>query len=64
MIESHINEGNQKHTPGTTDPATLEYGKSITDACISLETTAQVLRDLAASVRKRREVAAKPMATE
>ena len=63
MIESHINEGNQKLSPGTTDPATLEYGKSVTDACINLETTAQVLRDLASSVRLRRE-AAKPMATE
>jgi len=38
MIESFIEEGNQKIS------ADLEYGRSITDACIDWETTEQMLR--------------------
>ena len=34
MIESHINAGAQKFTPGKDDASALEYGKSITDACL------------------------------
>jgi 3-deoxy-7-phosphoheptulonate synthase len=51
MIESHLKEGNQKEGPHHT----LEYGKSITDACISWENTIPVLDDLAESVRARRK---------
>lgn len=40
MIESFINEGNQKITNN------LEYGVSITDSCISLETTRILLKRL------------------
>ena len=47
MIESHLVEGNQKLTA---DLSQLTYGQSITDACISLETTEQLLNDLAAAV--------------
>ena len=47
MIESHLVEGNQKLTA---DLSQLTYGQSITDACISLETTEQLLIDLAAAV--------------
>ena len=47
MIESHLVEGNQKLTA---DLSQLTYGQSITDACISLETTEQLLLDLAAAV--------------
>lgn len=36
MMESHLKEGNQ---PLLSDPKKLEYGVSITDACISWETT-------------------------
>jgi len=50
MLESHIKEGNQKEAP----LAKLEYGKSITDACISFETTAPLLDELASAVKKRR----------
>ena len=55
MIESNINEGNQKLTPGVTMPNSLQFGVSVTDACINLDTTGAVLRQLAASVRARRE---------
>jgi 3-deoxy-7-phosphoheptulonate synthase len=54
MIESHINEGNQK-VPKE-GKAGLKYGVSITDACIGWEDTEAVLGELAAAVKKRREV--------
>lgn len=50
MIESHINEGRQDHTPG----CKLEYGKSITDACLGWDDTLAVLDTLAESVKARR----------
>lgn len=53
MIESNINEGTQK-VPAE-GPAGLKKGVSITDACISWETTVDVLEGLAESVRARRE---------
>lgn len=43
MLESHLFEGNQKMTP---DPKDLQYGVSITDACIGWETTEMLLRQL------------------
>ncbi|SFV66701.1 2-keto-3-deoxy-D-arabino-heptulosonate-7-phosphate synthase I alpha [hydrothermal vent metagenome] len=43
MIESHLIEGNQ--ATNTLDK--LEYGKSITDACLGWEDTEKVLRNLA-----------------
>jgi len=52
MIESNINEGNQKVPPE--GPSGLKEGVSITDACIDWEATVQVLEDLAAAVRERR----------
>ncbi|HSI38368.1 MAG TPA: 3-deoxy-7-phosphoheptulonate synthase AroG [Methylotenera sp.] len=51
MVESHLNEGRQEHTPG----CELEYGKSITDACIGWQDTVELLENLAASVRARRQ---------
>ena len=56
MIESNINEGNQK-VPAE-GPAALKKGVSITDACIDWESTVQVLEDLAAAVRERRTLTA------
>ncbi|KAK9860631.1 glucosamine-6-phosphate deaminase like protein [Penicillium brevicompactum] len=53
MIESNINEGNQK-VPEE-GKAGLKYGVSITDACISWEDTEDVLEVLAQGVRARRE---------
>lgn len=54
MIESNINEGNQKVPPE--GPSGLKKGVSITDACINWEDTITVLEDLAAAVRTRREI--------
>lgn len=51
MIESHLKGGNQKEGP----LSSLEYGKSITDACLSWDDTVPVLRNLAEAVRIRRE---------
>ncbi len=50
MIESHLNGGRQDLTPGKA----LEYGVSITDACIDWAATEGVLRQLASDVQKRR----------
>jgi 3-deoxy-7-phosphoheptulonate synthase len=50
MIESHLKEGRQDRVPGVE----LEYGKSITDACISWEDTVPLLEQLAQAVRQRR----------
>lgn len=53
MIESNINEGNQK-VPAE-GPGGLKKGVSITDACINWETTVEVLEKLASAVRDRRK---------
>lgn len=52
MIESNINEGNQKVGPDGKEG--LKYGVSITDACVSWETTVTMLRNLADAVKQRR----------
>lgn len=57
MIESHLNEGNQKLSPGVTDLTTLKRGVSVTDACIDFASTEAVLKSLAEDVRKRRAAA-------
>ncbi|MCW5598456.1 3-deoxy-D-arabinoheptulosonate-7-phosphate synthase [Nitrosomonas nitrosa] len=54
MIESHLVEGNQKADGKKREE--LVYGQSITDGCISFETTEQVLQQLADAVEKRRKV--------
>lgn len=54
MIESNINEGNQK-VPSE-GPAGLKKGVSITDACIDWDTTVEVLNQLADAVRTRRKI--------
>lgn len=52
MVESHLVEGSQGVKPG----CDLVYGQSITDACLGWDDTVVLLRDLAASARKRRQV--------
>ncbi|EAT89098.2 hypothetical protein SNOG_03893 [Parastagonospora nodorum SN15] len=52
MIESNINEGNQKVPKEGKEG--LKYGVSITDACINWEDTEKVLEHLAQAVAKRR----------
>ena len=54
MVESHLLAGAQKFTPGKNDPAQLEYGKSITDACLGWEDSCQVLEVLSQAVKARR----------
>jgi 3-deoxy-7-phosphoheptulonate synthase len=54
MVESHLQAGAQKFTPGTHDPRQLEYGKSITDACLGWDASTGVLETLAQAVRTRR----------
>ncbi|AFY29533.1 3-deoxy-7-phosphoheptulonate synthase [Cyanobium gracile] len=49
MLESHLVEGNQKISA---DLASLTYGQSITDACIDLATTLDLLVELAEAVRQ------------
>ena len=53
MIESHLREGRQDIVPGQE----LQYGVSLTDACISMEQTIPVLLQLATAVRARRALA-------
>jgi 3-deoxy-7-phosphoheptulonate synthase len=54
MVESHLKAGAQKFTPGKDDPAQLEYGRSITDACIDWAQSEQVLQMLSDAVAARR----------
>ena len=42
MLESHLKEGNQK----LSNSKDLEYGRSITDACINIDTTKNLLANL------------------
>ncbi|WFD36170.1 3-deoxy-7-phosphoheptulonate synthase [Malassezia cuniculi] len=56
MLESNLREGKQSEPKkGQTDA--LEYGVSITDGCISFETTVEQLDRLAEAVRQRRAAA-------
>jgi len=50
MVESHLNDGAQKFTPGKDDPAKLEFGKSITDACLGWDDSLLVLQTLSEAV--------------
>ncbi|CAN9466007.1 unnamed protein product [Alternaria alternata] len=52
MIQSNINEGNQKVPPE--GPSGLKKGVSITDACIDWESTVDTLENLASAVAERR----------
>jgi len=47
MLESHLVEGSQKLNA---DRSAMTYGQSVTDACISFETTEHLLGQLAAAV--------------
>ena len=54
MVESHLNAGAQKFTPGKDDAAELEYGKSITDACLGWDDSLASLAVLSDAVKARR----------
>ncbi len=49
MIESHLHAGRQNNTPGQP----LNYGQSITDACIGWDDSVPVLRQLATAIGDR-----------
>ncbi len=53
MIESHLFEGSQK----LSTPQTLQYGVSITDACVGFDETEQLLSQLSEAVLARRKLA-------
>jgi len=46
MLESHLKDGNQK----LSKKEDLEFGRSITDACIDIETTKELLAILYNSI--------------
>jgi 3-deoxy-7-phosphoheptulonate synthase len=54
MVESHLHAGAQKFTPGKDDSSQLEYGKSITDACLGWDDSLESLEVLSAAVTARR----------
>jgi 3-deoxy-7-phosphoheptulonate synthase len=49
MLESHINGGNQKLSSNADD---MQYGVSVTDACIDWETTEKSLVEMADKLRE------------
>ena len=55
MIESHIEAGAQKFTPGKDDVAQLRYGQSITDACLGWDDSVQALDVLSKAVLAARQ---------
>ena len=54
MIESHLLAGAQKFTPGKDLAPDLEYGKSITDACLGWPESLEALDVLSSAIRGRR----------
>ena len=55
MVESNLQAGAQKFTPGKDKPAALAYGQSITDACIGWDDSVDVLEVLSQGVLARRK---------
>jgi 3-deoxy-7-phosphoheptulonate synthase len=54
MIESHLTAGAQRFNAGKDDPAALEYGQSITDACLGWDQSLHVLELLDSAIQARR----------
>ncbi len=54
MVESHLQAGAQKFTPGKDDVQALVYGKSITDACLGWDDSLKALQVLSDAVVARR----------
>ncbi len=54
MVESHLQAGAQKFTPGKDKASQLEYGRSITDACLGWGDSLQALEVLSTAVVTRR----------
>ena len=53
MVESHLVEGRQELTPAKP----LQYGQSVTDACLGWKDSLEVLETLANAVKERRKAA-------
>ncbi|MCM2251819.1 MAG: 3-deoxy-7-phosphoheptulonate synthase [Ramlibacter sp.] len=64
MVESHLNPGAQKFAAGRDDPAHLEYGKSITDACLGWGESLELLEGLSEAVKARRSRHKEPVALD
>ena len=58
MIESHIEAGAQKFTPGKDEVGALQYGQSITDACLGWGDSLQALDVLSSAVQTARQAKA------
>ena len=56
LCESNITAGKQTFTPGVTFKGQLTYGQSITDSCIDIPMTDELLQNLAQGVQARREL--------
>jgi 3-deoxy-7-phosphoheptulonate synthase len=54
MVESHLNAGAQKFTPGKDDASKLDYGTSITDACLGWDDSLTTLEVLSQAIKTRR----------
>ena len=54
MVESHLTAGAQKFTAGKDDARALEYGQSITDACLGWNDSLNLLELLSNAVEVRR----------
>ncbi|MCU0762613.1 MAG: 3-deoxy-7-phosphoheptulonate synthase [Hydrogenophaga sp.] len=54
MVESHIEAGAQKFTPGKDKLEALRYGQSITDACLGWDDSVQLLDVLSQAVQAAR----------
>ena len=57
MVESHLVAGAQKFSAGTDDPSKLQFGQSITDACLGWDDSLSVLQALSDAVLARRNLA-------
>ena len=55
MVESHLQPGAQKFTPGKDKVEGLVYGQSITDACLSWDDSLEVLKVLDDGIKARRK---------
>ena len=56
MVESNLQAGAQKFTPGKDQPSALVYGQSITDACIDWDDSVGALEALSQGVLARRKL--------
>ncbi len=55
MVESHLQPGAQKFTPGKDKVEGLVYGQSITDACLAWDDSLEVLKVLDEGIKTRRK---------